>query len=106
MKTDLNTECAAEATGKALLSTSIGELNKFNRAYNFEYRLKQVLAYATIWKAIVLLDEADVFLEARPEEASANAERSALVAVFLHHLEYFAGIVFLTPIESKFSTLL
>jgi hypothetical protein len=92
----LTAECAAEATGKALLSTSMAELNKHNRPWYFEYRLTQVLQYATIWKAIVLLDEADVFLEMRKDNVSDSAERNALVAVFLRHLEYFSGIVFLT----------
>lgn len=43
----------------------------------------------------MLLDEADVFLEMREEKAG-NAERNALVAVFLKELEYFSGIIFLT----------
>lgn len=60
--------------------------------YVFERNLKQVLQYATLWHAIVLLDEADVFLEAR----EADNDRNALVAVFLKELEYFSGIVFLT----------
>jgi hypothetical protein len=67
-------------TGKALLSTTMGELNKENRPWFFEYRLKQVLEYATIWKAIVVLDEADVFLEARQDMPNGGAERNALVA--------------------------
>lgn len=67
-------------TGKALLSTTMGELNKANRPWFFEYRLKQVLEYATIWKAIVVLDEADVFLEARQDMPTGGAERNALVA--------------------------
>lgn len=92
----MTAECAAEMTEKALLSTSMAELNKYNRAWYFEYRLKQVLQYATIWKAIVLLDEADVFLETRKDDVADAAERNALVAVFLRHLEYFSGIVFLT----------
>ena len=92
----MTAECAAEMTEKALFSTSIAELNKFNRAWYFEYRLKQVLQYATIWKAIVLLDEADVFLETRRDDIGDATERNALVAVFLRHLEYFSGIVFLT----------
>lgn len=54
-----------------------------------------MLQYATLWRAIVLLDEADVFLEARSEE-TADATRNSLVAVFLNALEYFSGIVFLT----------
>lgn len=58
----------------------MGELNKENRAWWFEARLKQVLQYATTWKAVVLLDEADVFLEARQDGGGDAAERNALVA--------------------------
>ncbi|KAL4935273.1 hypothetical protein BDV06DRAFT_228982 [Aspergillus oleicola] len=46
-----------------------------------------------MWEAILLLDEADVLLEARDDK---NGDRNALVAVFLKELEYFSGIVFLT----------
>jgi SpoVK/Ycf46/Vps4 family AAA+-type ATPase len=86
----------AEATEKALLTATIGELNQDNIPSRFESRLKQILQYATIWKAVVLLDEADVFLEGRSEAAGVATEHNALVAVFLKHLEYFSGIVFLT----------
>ena len=92
----LTAECAAEMTEKALVSTSLAELNQENCAWYFEYRLKQVLQYATMWRAIVLLDEADIFLESRRDDVVNAAERNALVAVFLRHLEYFSGIVFLT----------
>ncbi|KAL7629136.1 hypothetical protein AAE478_000655 [Parahypoxylon ruwenzoriense] len=94
----LTAETAAEGTRKALVSTSVGELNKgSNMIYgsaSFEKELKKVLQYATIWQAVVLLDEADVFLEARKDIG--NSARNALVAVFLRELEYFGGIVFLT----------
>ena len=63
--------------------------------YVFEYNLKKILQYATLWQAIVLLDEADVFLEAR-DTSGRDGDRNALVAVFLKELEYFSGIVFLT----------
>jgi SpoVK/Ycf46/Vps4 family AAA+-type ATPase len=66
----------------------------------FEYELKKLLQYATLWKAVVLLDEADVFLEAR-DEKSGDGTRNSLVAVFLKELEYFAGIVFLTTNRLK-----
>ncbi|KAL9623850.1 MAG: hypothetical protein Q9160_001842 [Pyrenula sp. 1 TL-2023] len=92
----LTAECAAELTEKAILGTSMAELNKYNSPWYFEYRLKQVLQYATKWKAIILLDEADVFLEARKDDVPDAADRNALVAVFLRYLEYFSGIVFLT----------
>jgi hypothetical protein len=58
----------------------MGELNQENNAWYFEYTLKRVLQYATTWKAIVLLDEADVFLEARQDGIGNSSERNALVA--------------------------
>lgn len=67
----------------------------YHSPWCFERELKELLQYATLWKAVVLLDEADVFLEAR-EDDSSNIQRNALVAVFLKELEYFSGIVFLT----------
>ncbi|KAH0371121.1 P-loop containing nucleoside triphosphate hydrolase protein, partial [Aureobasidium melanogenum] len=92
----LTAECAAETTQKALIRASISELNKHDSAWFFEFELTRVLRLATTWKAIVLLDEADVFLEARGDDSHDAANRNALVAVFLRHLEYFSGIVFLT----------
>lgn len=91
----LTAETAAEGAQKALISASLGELNRSDRPWSFEIRLKQILTYATMWKAVVLLDEADVFLEAR-QESLGDGSRNALVAVFLKELEYFSGIVFLT----------
>ena len=42
---------------------------------------------------MVLLDEADVFLE---ERTKLDLERNALVSVFLRVLEYYEGILILT----------
>lgn len=92
----LTAETSAEGSQKALVSTSLGELNKDNIPWLFEYRLKRILQYATMWKAIVLLDEADVFLETRENAGQSDGKRNSLVAVFLKELEYFSGIVFLT----------
>ena len=36
--------------------------------------------YASHWKALILIDEADVFLEARSSEGGGQAERNGLVA--------------------------
>ncbi|KAK9771657.1 putative P-loop containing nucleoside triphosphate hydrolase protein [Seiridium cardinale] len=91
----LTAETAAEGTKRALFSASLGDLNKTDIPWRFEYELKRILQYATLWKAVVLLDEADVFLEQRNEE-SGDHSRNSLVAVFLKELEYFSGIVFLT----------
>ena len=61
-------------------------------------QLQQVFELATAWKAIVLIDEADVFLEQRSLH---NLERNALVAVFLRHLEYYPAILFMTTNRVK-----
>jgi ATPase family associated with various cellular activities (AAA) len=45
------------------------------------------------WGAVLLLDEADVFLEQREHQ---DVNRNALVSIFLRLLEYFQGILFLT----------
>lgn len=55
--------------------------------------LNEIFDIAHAWNAVVLIDEADVFLE---ERSVHDIERNALVAVFLRQLEYFAGILFLT----------
>jgi len=47
---------------------------------------------ASRWKAILLLDEADVFLAQRSDSPQLNA----LVSVFLRELEQYDGILFLT----------
>ena len=46
--------------------------------------LKKMFALVPVWDAVVLIDEADVFLE---ERSVANVERNAMVAVFLRQLE-------------------
>ncbi|GAW21350.1 hypothetical protein ANO14919_108690 [Xylariales sp. No.14919] len=91
----LSAESSAELTRRALISTSMASLDTERLSFIFERNLRRLLQYATLWKAIVLLDEADVFLEMREEKAG-NAERNALVAIFLKELEYFSGIIFLT----------
>ena len=55
--------------------------------------LSTILKISATWSAVVLIDEADVFLE---ERSLLHLERNAMVAVFLRHLEYFRGILFLT----------
>ena len=52
-------------------------------------KLTGILHVAAKWKAVVLIDEADVFLE---ERSTANLERNAMVAVFLRQLESVAII--------------
>jgi SpoVK/Ycf46/Vps4 family AAA+-type ATPase len=58
-----------------------------------ENNLDEFLELGELWGAIVLLDEADIYLEQRDTE---NLTRNALVSVFLRALEYYKGILFLT----------
>lgn len=56
-------------------------------------KLKEVFEYAVLWKAILLLDEADIFLQERNVN---DLKRNALVTIFLRELEYFDGIIFVS----------
>ncbi|KAE9375018.1 hypothetical protein N431DRAFT_482102 [Stipitochalara longipes BDJ] len=52
-----------------------------------------VMANAVDWRAIILLDEADIYLQRRSEN---DLKRNKIVATLLRRLEYFQGIMFLT----------
>jgi SpoVK/Ycf46/Vps4 family AAA+-type ATPase len=54
--------------------------------------LTTIFKIASRWRAILLLDEADVFLAQRSNDPHLNA----LVSVFLRELEQYDGILFLT----------
>ena len=58
-----------------------------------EAQLPLIFQRADKWNAVLLLDEADVFLEQRSLH---DVHRNALVSVFLRELEYYQGIMFLT----------
>jgi hypothetical protein len=57
-----------------------------------EKELKIVLGRAQRWKAILLIDEADVYVHTRGKDIQQNA----IVGVFLRVLEYYRGILFMT----------
>lgn len=55
--------------------------------------VKRIFEMATEWDAVILLDEADVFMaERHPHDIA----RNELVSIFLRELEYYKGIIFLT----------
>ena len=60
---------------------------------HLEQNLVEITSLAYKWGAIVLIDEADVYLAQRSLQ---DVQRNGLVSVFLRHLEYFQGIMFLT----------
>lgn len=87
----LTAETVAESLKRPLYSISVGELG--TGPDDLEKRLRQILDVATVWNAVLLLDEADIFLEARDER---DIVRNAMVGVFLRLLEYHQGVLFLT----------
>ena len=46
-----------------------------------------------MWDVVLLLDEAEVFLQKR---SPTDVKRNALVSIFLRQLEYYQGILVLT----------
>jgi len=89
----LTAEAVAEYLHKPLYSLSLGTLG--TTAADLEARLGEVMTLVARWDAIILLDEADSFLETRSSLHS-SIERNAMVSVMLRLVEYFSGIMFLT----------
>ena len=87
----LTAEAVAEATHKALYTITAGELG--TNPADVDKQLTLVLELSHRWSAVLLLDEADVFLQARD---TTDVVRNALVSVFLRQLEYFRGVMILT----------
>ena len=85
------TECIAQATGRPLIALTIGDL--MDEEEKIESKLVNWFALAERWKAILLLDEADIFLERR---ATRDIQRNGIVSIFLRRMEYFRGLLFLT----------
>jgi hypothetical protein len=57
-----------------------------------EENLKDCLQRATRWKAVMLIDEGDVYMQHR----GTDLELNAITAVFLRTLEYYNGLLFIT----------
>ena len=87
----LTAESVAETMKVPLYMLSAGDLG--TKPAEVESSLSNILEMNTKWNAVLLLDEADVFLEAR---SSHDLERNKLVSIFLRLLEYYEGILFLT----------
>lgn len=81
----------AEALGIPLLPlTATNE----NSAKEVKYSLTSSFAFARKWKAILLLDDADIFLQTR---SSGDMTQNSIITTFKNALEaYTAGIVVLT----------
>ncbi|KAK6863622.1 hypothetical protein PG995_000150 [Apiospora arundinis] len=84
-------ESVAELAEKPLFRVTCGDIG--TKPEDVEKYLDSVLYLGKTWGCIVLIDEAEVFLEQRSLD---NLERNALVSVFLRVLEYYEGILILT----------
>ena len=87
--------CPLDAVGPLTEQLSVGELGHDPKT--LEDRLTQISQWAHHWKTLVLLDEADVFVQAR----SIDSHQNARVSVCLQKLEYHQGIIFLTTNRVK-----
>ncbi|KLU92647.1 hypothetical protein MAPG_11592, partial [Magnaporthiopsis poae ATCC 64411] len=74
-----------------LHTLSSGDLG--SEPWEVEHGLSRILELVARWNAILLLDECDVFLEARD---SNDLHRNKVVSIFLRTLEYYEGILFMT----------
>jgi hypothetical protein len=86
----LTAEVYSEIIQRPLYRVHSGQLGL--SVTEMELALKDTLTRAQRWGAIMLIDEADVYIKRRDDNIAANA----VVGVFLRVLEYFNGLLFLT----------
>lgn len=84
-------ESIAEIAKKPLYSVAYGDIGTEPEAV--EKYLESVFHLGKIWDCVVLLEEAEAFLEHRILQ---DLKRNALVSNFLRALEYYEGILILT----------
>ncbi|OJJ33550.1 hypothetical protein ASPWEDRAFT_116032 [Aspergillus wentii DTO 134E9] len=92
----MTAEAVADLSRRPLYAITSGELGA--SPSDMETHLQKALDLASSYHAVLLLDEADVFLEQR---STHDLERNALVSTFLRQLEYYQGIMFLTTNRVK-----
>ncbi len=86
----LTAEVYSEVIQKPLYRVHSGQLGV--SATDVEKHLNTVLTRAARWGAVMLIDEADVFIRQRGD----GIQHNAVVAAFLRTLEYFSGLLFMT----------
>lgn len=86
----LTAEVYSELIERPLYSIHSGNLG--TDAASIRKNLEEVFKRAKRWDAVLLLDEADVFVLERGNDIQQNA----IVAEFLRTLEYFDGLMFMT----------
>ncbi|CAG8724418.1 26398_t:CDS:2 [Dentiscutata erythropus] len=87
----LTAESVAEFLERPLWMLSVHELG--TEPKDLERQLVKILDIAYAWKSVLLLDEADIYLEKRN---TIDIKRNMMVGIFLRLLEYYQGVLFLT----------
>jgi hypothetical protein len=91
----LTAEVYSEVVGRPLYRVHSGQLG--SNPETIEERLSKILERTEKWGAILLLDEADVYIRVRDN----SMDHNAIVAAFLRKLEYFSGLMFMTTNRAK-----
>ena len=86
----LTAEVFSELVKRPLYCVQCSQLGTNEEA--LEKELNIVLSRSVRWKAILLIDEADVYTHERGEDIQQNA----IVGVFLRVLEHYRGVMFMT----------
>ncbi|KAG8526824.1 uncharacterized protein KY384_008253 [Bacidia gigantensis] len=84
-------ECVADSTKRPLFPITCGDIG--DTASEVETNLEKNFQLAHKWGCVLLLDEADIFLQKRDKT---DMKRNSVVSVFLRTMEYYSGILFLT----------
>jgi SpoVK/Ycf46/Vps4 family AAA+-type ATPase len=86
----LTAEAFSEQVRRPLYCVQCSQLG--TNESELEKELRTVLGRAQRWRAILLIDEADVYVHRRGDDIQQNA----IVGVFLRVLEYYRGVLFMT----------
>jgi SpoVK/Ycf46/Vps4 family AAA+-type ATPase len=86
----LTAEALSESIQRPLYRVNIGQLAA---KVDWEPDLEKIFRDAHSWQAVLLLDEAEVIMEARTKD---RMEQNSWCSVFLRKLEYYEGILILT----------
>ncbi|KAI0487789.1 P-loop containing nucleoside triphosphate hydrolase protein [Xylaria cf. heliscus] len=84
-------ECIAAFTRRPLMVLTSSDIGI--RPEDVEINLTKHFTAARNWGVVLLIDQADIFMERR---STGDLHRNSLVAAFLRALEFYDGILFLT----------
>lgn len=86
----LTAEVFAEFTKRPLYVMEIGEIG--TNINELENNLTAIFERVQRWNAVLLFDEADIFLHKRGD----NLQHNAVVGIFLRLMDYYRGLLFMT----------